>query len=55
MLKYLLEGGASLAKKILSEFKPIFASAKEFLDYQDSIASGGDRIIYGEEKAEITL
>ena len=55
MLKYLLEDGAALAKKILSEFKPIFASAKEFLDYQESIASGGDRIIYGEGKAEITF
>ena len=46
MLKYLLEDGAALAKKIVSEFRPIFASAKDFLDYQDSISSSGDRISY---------
>ena len=55
MLKLLLEDGAKEAKRILAEFKPIFASAKDFLDYQDSLCSCGDRIAYGEGKAEIIL
>ena len=46
MLKILLENGAERAKKIIKEFKPLFPSAKAFLDYQDKINTSGDRIIY---------
>ena len=40
---------------IVSEFNPVFASAKEFLDYQDAIASEGARIEYSDGKAVVTL
>jgi len=46
MVKKLLENGAERAKTILREFKPLFPSAKAFLDYQDSINTSGDRIVY---------
>jgi hypothetical protein len=49
MLTTLLGNGAERAKKVLAEFKPLFKSAKEFLDYQDSINTSGDRIIYHED------
>jgi hypothetical protein len=49
MVKKLLENDAKRAYKILDEFKPIFPSAKAFLEYQDSINSSGDRIIYHED------
>lgn len=46
MLKKLLENGAERAKKIISEFKPMFASKEDYLAYVDSLASSGDRITY---------
>ena len=49
MLKLLLENGAERGKKIISEFTPLFPSAKAFLKYQDSINTSGDRIIYNED------
>ena len=49
MLVTLLGNGAERAKKVLAEFTPLFKSAKEFLDYQDSINTSGDRIIYHED------
>jgi hypothetical protein len=49
MVKKLLENGAERAKTILREFKPLFPSAKAFLDYQDSINTSGDRIVYHED------
>ena len=55
MLKLLLENGAERAKKIIADFKPQFASAKEFLAYQDSLNDEGDRITYTDGKAEIRL
>ena len=49
MVKLLLENGASRAKKIKEDYVPLFQSAKEFLDYQDSINTSGDRITYHED------
>ncbi len=46
MLKLLLSDGAKRAKEILKNFVPLFPSAKAFLDYQDSICTSGDRIVY---------
>lgn len=46
MLTLLLENGASRAKEIIECFKPLFSSINEFLDYQDSISTSGDRIVY---------
>ena len=49
MVKKLLENGAERAKSIIRDFKPLFPSAKAFLDYQDSINTSGDRIVYHED------
>ena len=44
-----------MAKKVIAEYTPPFASFKEFLDFQDSLCSSGDRITYTEDNAEIRL
>ena len=49
MARMLLEGGAERAKKIISEFKPLFASKEEFLAYVDALSSSGDRIEYTDD------
>lgn len=49
MLHMLLSDNAERAKKIKAEFKPMFNSPKEYLDYVDKINASGDRIIYGED------
>ena len=55
MLTLLLENGGARAKRIVAEFEPQFKSAKEFLDYQDSISSKGNRIEYSESSAAVRL
>lgn len=53
MATLLLENGAERAKKIIAEYEPPFASASDFLAYQDSILSSGDRIEYTDEGARV--
>ncbi|MBQ7333738.1 MAG: amidohydrolase [Clostridia bacterium] len=53
LLKMLLENGAVRAKEIIANFKPEFNSKEEFLAYQDSKWTSGDRIVYREAGAEI--
>ena len=55
MLYLLLENGGERAKKIVAAYKPKFASAREFLDYQDSLNDSGDRIIYGDGEATVRI
>ncbi len=55
MLMLLLGNGGERAKKIVADFKPQFASAKAFLEYQDSLNDEGDRIIYNDGEAVIRL
>ena len=55
LLCVLLGNGAEMAKRIISDFSPRFASKKEYLDYVDSIRSSGDRIVYNGDGAEIKL
>ena len=56
MLDLLLSDGAARAKNVLDEFKPLFKNKEEFLAYQDSIESSGDRIEYLENgEARIKL
>ena len=55
MIRLLLENGATRAKKIVEEFVPEFASAKEFLAYQDSMSVDGERIVYTEGGANVIL
>jgi hypothetical protein len=55
MLSILLSDNAKRAKEVLKGFKPMFASKEEFLAYQDSINTSGDRIDYSQSgKAIIT-
>ncbi len=49
MVKLLLENGASRAKQIIADFKPMFASKQEYLSYVDSLSESGDRIVYKED------
>jgi len=49
MLELLLKDGAVRAKEIKESFVPEFASAKDYLDYMDSLFSSGDRIVYRED------
>ncbi len=55
MATLLLENGAERAKRIIAEYEAPFASAKDFLAYQDSIGSSGDRIEYTEDGATVRL
>lgn len=55
MLTLLLSDGAQRAKRIVEEYKPQFASAREYLDYVDSLSSSGDRISYGDGEARVIL
>lgn len=56
MLYILLKDGAERAKHIKEEYKPLFATKAEYLNYIDTINKTGDRIIYNEdETATITL
>jgi len=55
MLYMLLENDAQLARKIVAEHKPRFASKKAYLDFMDSLRSKGDRIKYSNDKVEIIL
>ena len=49
MLTLLLEKGGERAKKVMAEFKPLFASKEEFLAFQDSLCAEGDRITYRDD------
>jgi len=49
MLLLLLGEGGERARRIVEEYRPVFASAKDFLEFQDSLSCRGDRIVYGED------
>ena len=55
MLYLMLGDGAKRARKIVGDYKPKFASAKEFLDYKDSLNDSGDRIIYNDGEATVRI
>jgi len=56
MIALLLGDEAKRAKKILAEFKPLFASKAEFLAYVDALQKEGDRIaIHEDGTATVTL
>ncbi len=54
-LNLLLKDGAKRAKQIIKDFKPSFSSKDEYLDYVDKKNKSVDRIIYNEDKIEISL
>ena len=49
MIKLLLENGAERAKKIVSEYKPMFKTKEEYLEFIDKLNANGDRIVYNED------
>lgn len=55
MLYVLLSDGAVEAKKVISEYKPLFASKEEYLGFLDSLVSSGDRIEYKDDSATVKL
>ena len=55
MLQMLLSDGAERAKRIIDEFKPLFASKEEFLAFQDSLNDNGERIEYTDDGAQVRL
>jgi len=56
MAYLLLSDGAARAKKIISEYNPLFPSKEAYLSYVDSLNSSGDRIVYREDgPAEVIL
>jgi amidohydrolase len=50
MLHILLSNGASRAKRIIAEFKPMFASKEEYFAFIDKLNCNGDRIEYLDNK-----
>ena len=49
MIKLLLSDGASRAKQIVADYKPLFDSKEAYLAYVDALNAEGDRITYGED------
>ena len=49
MLSLLLENDAELAREIKENYKPMFNTIDEYLDYIDKIEAKGDRILYRED------
>ena len=44
-----LGNGAERAKKIVEEYKSLFATKEEYLAYVDALNSSGDRIVYNDD------
>lgn len=55
MINILLSNNAAVAKKIVAEYKPPFASNEEFFAYLDAINSDGERIAYEGDTAKVQL
>ena len=55
MLRLLMSDGAERAKKIVADYKPLFASKEEYIAHMDSLNSAGDRIEYTESGAKVKL
>ncbi len=55
MLYVLLSEDAKEAKKVISEFKPLFASKEEYLEFLEGLRSSGDRIEYGEDSVRVKI
>lgn len=55
MLHLLLCDDAKEAKKVIKEFRPIFASKEEFFKAVDAFAKNGNRITYNEDNTVATV
>ena len=55
MLHMLMCNGAERAAKIVTDYKPLFASKEEYLAYMDSLNSAGNRIAYDEDIVKVKM
>lgn len=55
MIHILLSDNASRACQIKADFKPMFSSIKEYLQYLDDINDSGDRITYCDGNASVRI
>ena len=55
MLKTLLSDEGKRAKEIISGYKPMFGSFKEYFEFVDSLEREGDCIQYSEDEARVRL
>ncbi|MBQ4098408.1 MAG: amidohydrolase [Clostridia bacterium] len=54
MIEILLSNGATRAKEIVKNFKPMFTK-EEFLTFYDSLSRSGNRITYADGEAKVNL
>jgi metal-dependent amidase/aminoacylase/carboxypeptidase family protein len=55
MLILLLQNDGERAKKIITDFKPTFASKDEYFAYVEAIKTCGDRIVYNDDGTATVL
>ena len=55
MLLLLLENNGAKAKEILKNYKPLFSSKQEYLDFLETFEISGDRITYNGDDAVIRI
>ena len=55
MILMLTKDDAKLAKKIISEYKPMFKNKEEYIEYCDKLNCSGNRIEYINNKATVKL
>ena len=49
IINVLLGNNAKRARKIIADYRPLFASKEEYFAYVDSLTSTGERIVYNED------
>ena len=49
IINVLLGNNAERARKIIADYRPLFASKEEYFAYVDSLTSTGERIVYNED------
>lgn len=55
MVVLLLKDGAARAKSVVDGFEPLFGSKEEYFQYIEGFSRSGDRIVYGDGNAAVTL
>lgn len=50
MLLLLLSDGGKVAKEVVADYKPEFASKEAYLSFMDALSSNGDRIVYNDDE-----
>ena len=55
MIYLLLKDGSQRAKKIVSEFKPLFKNKEEYFEFIETLECKGDRIDYSDDEKSVTV